>query len=351
VCAEINWNDAMSSKRIVVVLGSGRSGTSLVMQTLHALGMQVSENLTEASVANPLGPLEDKEIFDFQSSLIQELGGHVAAPMPDDWLRDKLVFRAMTQLEALIENRLEKVDGLFGFKDPKTSMLIPLWVRVFNRMKLIPAYVLTVRDPGATVASFLMQYNSPAYMAELVWLVRTVEAIDNTAADCFVAHYEDWFDEPLPLAQSLLHYTGLDKTFKGDLSEVLAQKVKSNLNRASKDDYEIQNPYVKKLYSALQQCRGADFYRDRLMAVVKECRQAMEGFKGWYQLAHQSNKKLADTQGRLDKADAAAAKVKTLEARIRELEAEKIQNAQWVQQVQKLERQFEQLLAVKFEAP
>jgi hypothetical protein len=340
----------MSGNRIVVVLGSGRSGTSLLMQTLHALGMEVSDDLTEASVANPIGPFEDKEIFDLQSSLIQELGGHVAAPMPDDWLKDKLVFRAMTQLEALIQNRLEKVNGLFGFKDPKTSMLIPLWVRLFNKMKLTPAYVLAVRDPGSTVASFLMQYNQPADMAELVWLVRMVETINNTAADCFVMHYEDWFAEPLPLAQSLLNYTGLDETFKGDLTELLAQKVKPNLNRAGKDDYEIQNPYIKKLYSALQHCRGADFDRDSLMSVVKECRQTMEGFKGWYQLAHQANKKLADTQGRFELANAEAAKVKNLEARIRELDAEKIQNNQWVQQVQKLERQFEQLLAVKFDA-
>ncbi len=341
----------MSSKRIVVVLGSGRSGTSLVMQALQAFGMRVSDHLTEASVANPLGPLEDKEIFDFQSSLIQELGGNVTAPMPEGWLQEKLVFRAITQLEALIQDRLDKVDGLFGFKDPKTSMLIPIWVRVFNRMKLIPAYVLTVRDPGATVASFMMQYNQPAHMAELVWLVRTIEAIDNTAADCFVAHYEDWFDQPLPLAQGLLHYTGLDAHFQGDLQAVLAQKVKPNLNRASKDDYVIQNPDVKKLYAALQQCRGADFDRERLMAVVKECRQAMEGFKGWYELAHQANKKLADTQVRLEKANAEAAKVKTLEARIQALEAEKAQNKQWAGQVHKLERQLEQLLAIKFNNP
>jgi hypothetical protein len=35
--------------------------------------------------------------------------------------------------------------------------------------------------------------------------------------------------------------------------------------------------------------------------------------------------------------------------RIRELEAEKVNNAQWVQQVQKLERQFEQLMSVKID--
>lgn len=337
------------SQEIIVVLGSGRSGTSLIMQIMHSLGLQVSTNLIESSVANPLGPFEDKEIFELQSALINDLGGNVTIPMPEGWLQDKPTFHATSDLADLLQRRLMKLDGLFGFKDPKTSMLIPLWVRVFNKLKLTPVYVLAVRDPSATMASFQMQYNQPNYMTELVWLVRMVEALNDTAADCFIAHYEAWFDKPLPLAQSLMNFTGLDKYFQGDLSEMLKQKVKPNLNRASKDDYEIQNPYVIKLYSALQQCHGADFDRDRLMAVVKECRQAMEGFKGWYQLAHQANKKLADTQGRLEKAITESAKVKTLEARIRELESEKVQTAQWVQHVQKLERQFEQLVAIKFD--
>jgi hypothetical protein len=336
----------MNGKRVVVVLGSGRSGTSLVMQVLRDLGMVVSENLTEASVANPLGPFEDKDIFDAQSSLIAELGGSVSAPMPEGWLRDNAALRAASALEVILQSRQEQNKGIFGFKDPKTSMLIPLWVRLFNKLKLTPAYILTVRDPGATIASFLMQYNQPACMAELVWLVRMVEALDNTAADCFIAHYEDWFSDSLELSHGLLRYTGLDSGFKGELSKVLSDTIKPNLDRASKDDYEIQNPYVLKLYAALKECHGADFDRDRLMAVVKECRLVMEGFKGWHQLAHQANKKLADTQVRLEKATAEAAKVKTLEARIQVLEKEKLQSAQLAAQVQKLQRQLDQLMAV-----
>jgi len=203
-----------------------------------------------------------------------------------------------------------------------------------------------VREPRSVIASFIRQYNSPGHLSELVWLLRTLEAIENTAADCFIAHYEDWFTEPEPLAQALLHYTGLDLAFKGNLTDVLTNTVKPNLNRASNDDYQIKNPYVLKLYAALQECHGADFDRQRLMAVVKECRQAMEGFKGWYQLAHQANKKLADTQAQLEKAKAEADKAKTLDAHIRTLEKEKLQSAQLAAQVQKLRRQLDQLMAL-----
>ena len=40
--------------------------------------------------------------------------------------------------------------------------------------------------------------------------------------------------------------------------------------------------FVIKLYNVLKDCKGNEFDRVRLMAIVKECRTAMNGFKGWY---------------------------------------------------------------------
>lgn len=338
------------TRRVIIVMGVGRTGTSLIMQILMAMGVQVSNNLIPANAGNPEGFFEDIDLKDIQAELYSCLNFSVSLPLPEAWLDTECAKKAKSSLRQVLKKLLNEHPGILGIKDPRISTFLPLWMLLFNPMRIVPSFILAVREPKSSVASFIRQTNDPGYVAELVWLLRTLDAIENTAADCFVMHYEDWFDQPLPLAQSLLHYTGLDETFKGDLSEVLAQKVKPNLNRAGKDDYEIQNLYVKKLGSALQQCRGSDFDRDRLMSVVKECRQAMTGFKGWHQLAHQANKRLADTQIRLEKLTAEAAKVKTLEARIRELEAEKSHNAQWVQQVQKLERQFEQLMAIKLDA-
>ena len=336
------------TRRMVIVIGAGRSGTSMLMQILVGMGMQVSANLIPANISNPEGFFEDMDIKEIQADLYACLHvPSVVLPLPESWLSSDCVKKAKFNLSDVVQRLLDEHSGILGIKDPRISTFLPLWTRVFNPMRIVPSFIVAVREPQSVISSFIRQYNDPGHVAELVWLLRTLEAIENSAADCFVAHYEDWFDQPLPLAQGLLHYTGLDAHFQGDLPTMLAQKVKPNLNRASKDDYEIQNPDVKKLYSALQQCRGADFDRERLMAVVKECRQAMEGYKGWHQLAHQANKRLADTQNRLEKLTAEAAKVKTLEARIRELEAEKSHNEQWVQQVQKLERQFEQLIAVK----
>lgn len=344
------FDNSSPSRSTILVLGAGRSGTSLTMQILVGMGGVVSNELITANSSNPEGFYEDAIIRDTHVELMDKLLNHPSFPLDQDWINTSAARQALQNIQHLVEERVNSADHIWCVKDPLINSFLPLWFKIFNRLRIVPKYILSLRNPADTVSSFIRQYGYSNHLAELVFLIRVTDALQHTAADCFVAHYEDWFDHPLPLAQNLLHYTGLDARFQGDLKAVLTQKVKPNLNRASRDDYEIQNLYVKKLYSALQQCRGSDFDRDRLMTVVKECRQAMEGFKGWHQLAHQTNKKLADTQNRLEKLTAEAAKVKSLEARIRELEAEKSHNEQWVQQVQKLERQFEQLMAVKLDA-
>lgn len=339
-------SEISNSRHVVVVLGTGRSGTSLLMQVLASIGLQVSKNLIPANISNSMGFFEDADIENIHADLISSLGSFAYIPLLDDWISSEPVSTALPALKKVLKVNLDTCTGIFGLKDPRISMLLPLWIRVFNQLRVVPHFVLAVRSPDHVVSSMVRQYHDSPSVAELAWLTRTIEALEHTKLDCFIAHYEDLLFDQMSLAQALMQYTGLDQEFKGNLSDVLGSTIKPNLNRASRDDYIIQNPYVLKLYAALQECHGSDFDRDRLIAVVKECRQAMEGFKGWYQSAHQANKKLADTQARLKNANAKAAKVKALEARIQAMEREKAQSDQLTVQVQRLQRQLDQLMTL-----
>lgn len=332
---------------VVVVLGSGRSGTSLLMQVMFGFGLQVSENLIPANVSNTEGFFEDLEIKDIQADLYACLNVPISVPLPESWLDTDCARLATKRLTKVLSLQLETASGIFGIKDPRISTFLPLWTRVFNPLRVVPKYILAVRQPSSVIVSFIRQYNTPGHVAELIWLLRTVEALENTAADCFIAHYEDWFNKPESLAQGLLDYTGLGQTLEVDVSEILAKTIKSNLNRASKEEYEVKNPYVLKLYEVLKTCSGAEFDCDFLMATVRECRRVMDGFKGWYELAQNANKKLMNTQSRLEKATADLSRVKPLEDQIQLLENEKSQSALLGVQVHRLERQLNMLLSLE----
>jgi len=341
-------------RKVVVVLGPGRSGTSLVTQVLKEFGLSVSDDLLGPRYHNPEGPMEDLEIATiYDSELLPLVGSNRLLPFPWEQAKRNIPEIASVQekLKGILEKNLNKSPSIWGFKDPFTSSVLPLWLQIFNRAGVVPRFILCTRNPSAVVASRKNSFGDEQSASELAWLNSSVSALSDSGLDLFVVHYEDWFVDPQLLAQALLHYSELDLPCQGNLSDVLANIVKPNLNRASHEHYEIKNPYVNKLYTALKECHGADFDRDRLMSVVKECLQAMESFKGWYQLAHQANKKLADMHKRLEKVSIEANKVKILEAQICLLESEKKQNVQWTQQVQKLERQLDQLLSVNLGNP
>jgi len=274
------------TKRVIVVLSPGRCGTSLLMKALGAMGMVLSENIIHGSVTNPEGFFEDADIVETQKKLLAELDALPTLPLPDGWLEASATRNAKTELLSILEKRVSSSLSIWGFKDPRTASFLPLWYRVFNALSIVPVFLFAIRNPTSVAASLKVQINRDEALSELQWLVRTVDSLHFTGADCFIVHYEDWFSRPVLLAQELLDYTGLSHDFDGNIEDLLKGVIKSNLKRCGYEGHKVKNEYVSKLYDALSQCRGADFDHHQLMSVVYECRKAMDGFKGWYQEAH-----------------------------------------------------------------
>ncbi|PTN33799.1 sulfotransferase family protein [Desulfonatronum sp. SC1] len=276
------------------------------MKALGAMGMRLSENMIPASVANPEGFFEDAEIVEIHKQLLVDLGSLPTLPLPEGWLEAEPARKARPRLRKVLESRLSDANTIWGFKDPRTVTFLPLWNRILNSPGTVPVYILAARAPASVASSLKRQINREEAITELQWLQRTTDALHHTAADCFIVHYEDWFTRPMEQAQELLRYTGLDQYFSGNAKEALKDVIKPNLNRAVYEDYEVQNEYVLKLYDVLKDCRGADFDRQRLMAVVKECRKAMDGFKGWHleaqrRISRQAQQKNSKSVSELEK--------------------------------------------------
>lgn len=252
---------------VVVVLGSGRSGTSLLMQVLSALGLRVSEELVEARRDNPEGFFEDAPVVRIQADLLRALGAWPYHPLPADWLDHPATAEAREALRALLARRLAP-GGLWGFKDPRTASFLPLWQRLFSEAGIAPRYVLALREPGKIIRSFMQAYDTPAEVAERVWLQRTWDALWHTRADCHIVHYEDWFSRPQAVAEGLARFTGLEPE---GLAAALAGIVRSDLDRAGGSDVVPRNPAAQALHEALQACRGSAFDRAGLMDIIHAC--------------------------------------------------------------------------------
>jgi len=264
-------HDLPPCRPVTVVLGAGRSGTSLLMQVLAALGLRVSEQLIEARRDNPRGFFEDAAIVRIQANLLRALGAWPFHPLPNGWLGGTATATAREALKAVLRQRLAG-GGPWGFKDPRTAPFLPLWQELFAAENLAPRYLLALRQPGRVLHSYAQAYGTPAQVAEAVWLRRTCDALWHTRADCHIVHYEDWFIRPGETAEALAHHLGLTEPAR----DVLQALIEPDLDRSGDTHPVMIGGTARRLYTALRTCRGSDFEREGLLAVVAECREVLD---------------------------------------------------------------------------
>lgn len=160
-------------KKIIVVLGMHRSGTSALTRGLETLGVSLGENLMPpAEGNNNKGFWEDLEIVALNDALLAQLGmnWHSLGSLHSshDWaalLEGPLAARA--------EQYLSEQTGrfaLFGIKDPRMSRLLPFWKGIFRRCAIEPTFLICSRDPLSVAKSLARRDGFPKGKSYYLWV-------------------------------------------------------------------------------------------------------------------------------------------------------------------------------------
>lgn len=188
-------------RRLVLLLGAHRSGTSVAAQAMARAGLPLGDHLLlDRAHDNPEGYWEDEEIVLVQSALLHarfgtegDLGfAGLADALPDapppSASRERLVSIILARLAAR---------AAFGFKDPRTARLLPLWKDIAQQLDIELIPVLVLRNPGAVAASLAARDGLPPLLGELVWLRATTDILRETGDRLVgVLSYEGWFEAP-----------------------------------------------------------------------------------------------------------------------------------------------------------
>ncbi len=147
--------------RSCVILGSGRSGTSMLAGTLSAAGYYMGGTMLNPTPSNPKGYFECAEINDLNNELIAPLtavrpSGLLGYLFP--WrLSTNLLWLADIDLEARARPTTQQLDRIrefssrepFCFKDPRFCYTLDAWRPALNDA----AFLCVFREPGRTVSS------------------------------------------------------------------------------------------------------------------------------------------------------------------------------------------------------
>ncbi|UCG17197.1 MAG: sulfotransferase [Phycisphaerales bacterium] len=161
--------------RNVIILGSGRSGTSMVAGVLANCGYYMGENLHPGRDSNPKGFFESPLINWINEELLAQVVPRRPPILGRWWFRDRPLPRqrwlARVPVGTLIPcphpiaTRIQaQVDRTpFCFKDPRFSYTLPAW----RPYLADTVFVCVFRHPMATAASIVKECQAMPYLRNL----------------------------------------------------------------------------------------------------------------------------------------------------------------------------------------
>ena len=148
--------------RLVLVVGVGRSGTSLLSGILGQLGLHIPKPEVQADDTNPRGFGEPRWAVDFHTRLLRSRRVTINDSRP-------AAFATMAKLAESSEIRAELHAWLGGqlaenraivVKDPRTAWFLPLWTACAHELGVTPDFVTMLRHPAETLTSARKSYGT-----------------------------------------------------------------------------------------------------------------------------------------------------------------------------------------------
>src|SRR5271165_1698648 len=203
---------ASQRRPIVLVLGVHRSGTSLCAHILSALGVDMADDIG-VNFGNARGHWERWEIVEFHDRILGLFnraysGAFHDFPLPAAWWADPRVVQIRREITAFLAKRMG--DGCFGFKDPRTARLMPLWQQIFADLKLAPKLVLCLRNPVDVAHSLKARDGLDLEVGACRWVNHIVDFFRYAAAyDYCTIEYEKWFRDRAANVRKLRNFLDL----------------------------------------------------------------------------------------------------------------------------------------------
>jgi hypothetical protein len=186
----------MSERQLLLVVGVGRSGTSLLSGMLGQLGFRIPQPEVQADDTNPRGFGEPRWVVDFHTRLLRERRVTVNDARPAAWDATTAageVPAVQEELRGWLADELRE-PGAVLVKDPRTVWFLPLWMHCAADLGARTSFVTMLRHPAEIVTSARRSYGTGLTEATraAAWInvILQTEQVTREAPRAFV-RYED----------------------------------------------------------------------------------------------------------------------------------------------------------------
>lgn len=221
---------------VVLVTGSGRSGTSSLAGTLKRLGLHVPAPEVPAKPSNPKGFYEPQWVIDFHKRHLQELALHNIDARPD---APRAVQRRLTdgavreELSAWLAEQLP--DAPLVIKDPHAFWFADLWKDVAREQGAGLRLLTALRHPAEVVGS-----RDIAYLSKQPESLRRIKETSNIAGWIHAAVLTERAGRDIPRA--FLRYADLMTDWRAAIGRTADQLgIHLNADLDSGDHHDVDD--------------------------------------------------------------------------------------------------------------
>ncbi len=187
-------------QKAICILGMHRCGTSAIARAVNLLGPHIgrAEHLMKpVDGDNPHGFWEHMSFFSLHERLLSYLSSSWDSvwPLPEDWWNEPGISPYRKELKHLIKSEFTG-QKLWMWKDPRTSLLLPLWQEVMQELDIEVNYLICVRNPIDVAASLSRRNNFSKDKSLSLWLLYNVSALFWTGGmKRILLHYDDLLED------------------------------------------------------------------------------------------------------------------------------------------------------------
>jgi hypothetical protein len=251
----------------IIVLGMHRSGTSMITRGLLALGVELGDSLIQSAYDNPKGFWEDRNIVGINEALLAISG----QTWDSAGLDENVDFygEEYEQLRNEARSYIQEVfisKELWGFKDPRTALLLGFWLPLLEEMGVSISFVVSVRNPAAVVQSLERRNGFSYEKSYAMWLGHMNAAINGIGSySAVVVDYKRMLIEPIRQLERIAERLSIARHHNDEsiraFAEDFVDPLLSHASEAIADDLTIAN-ISNECYQLLKRAANDDVALD-----------------------------------------------------------------------------------------
>jgi len=165
-------------RKIILILGMHRCGTSAVGGAVAKLGAALPQRLLGAGRSNPKGHFEGRQIVWLNDQILRQLGSSWDDPraISREVFAGPAFDLTVDLAVSCIESEFEGDPSLMVIKDPRICRLAPIWIEAAKRLGAEPHVFYPYRAPSEVASSLLRRDGQDPALALALWARYVLDA-------------------------------------------------------------------------------------------------------------------------------------------------------------------------------